>query len=241
MRQPILPSALVLALGIALAGLWIGRGFVDGRRVDRFVSVKGLSERNVDADIALWPIQFVATHNELARAQAQSDQSKQKILEFLAAHGIAADQVAVQSLAVNDLLANPYRSGTIESRYIIRQTLMVRSSQPTTILKASQAVSELIAAGVILDSEMGQGSRPTYLFSGLTSLKPEMIAEATKDARAAAEQFAQDSGSRLGGIRQANQGVFAILPRDRAPGISEEGELHKTVRVVATIDYYLED
>ena len=241
MRLPILPAALLLALGIAFAGMWIGRGFVDGRRVDRFVTVKGLSERNVVADLALWPIQFVATHNELARAQAQTEESKQTILAFLLAQGIAAEQVAVQSLSVNDLLANPYRGGgPIESRYIISQTLMVRSSDPTLIAKASQAVGDLIAQGVILDSQMGP-SRPTYLYSGLTALKPEMIAEATADARAAAEQFAKDSGSRLGGIRQANQGVFAILPRDRAPGISEEGELNKTVRVVATVDYYLED
>jgi len=102
-------------------------------------------------------------------------------------------------------------------------------------------VGELVAAGVVLSSggEYGGGG-PTFIFTGLNDLKPAMIAEATARAREAAEQFARDAKSRIGGIRRANQGTFEILARDRAPGITEEGQLAKTVRVVSTVDYNLE-
>ena len=117
----------------------------------------------------------------------------------------------------------------------------VRSNAVDTVIRASQRVSELVAAGIVLSSsgEFG-GTGPTYLFTGLNDLKPSMIAEATANARAAAEQFARDSNSSLGGIKQANQGVFVILPRDQAPGVNEGSQPEKIVRVVSTVQYFLD-
>ena len=104
----------------------------------------------------------------------------------------------------------------------------------------SQKVGDLVDQGIVLEGDnYGPGSRPSYLFTGLNQLKPEMIAEATENARKSAEKFAADSGARIGGIRKANQGIFQILARDRAPGVYEQNQLHKTVRVVSTIEYYL--
>jgi hypothetical protein len=184
----------------------------------------------------------VATDDDLGRAQAEIELSRQTILAFLEKHGIPAEQVDLQSLEVTDVLANAYRSGPTDSRYIVRQSLMVRTEDPERVRTASQDVGELVAAGVVLSSDYGPGGAgPTYLFTRLNDLKPDMIAEATASAREAAVQFATDSGSQLGSIRQATQGVFVILPRDRAPGISEESQLHKTVRVVSTVEYYLRD
>ena len=118
--------------------------------------------------------------------------------------------------------------------------MLIRSNQPDRVLAASQQVSELAAIGVVVSSGSGEmGNGPTFVFSGLNQLKPTMIADATARAREAAEQFAHDSHSELGSIRQANQGVFEILPRDQAQGISEESQIAKVVRVVSTIDYYL--
>ena len=234
-------SALLLAIGIAVAGWFVGQGFLKGRAGDRLVTVKGVSERDVKADLALWPLRFVSTHDDLAQAQARIRQSHEQCLAFLKKQGIDPIKAEVQRLDVTDLLANPYRSGPIESRYIIAETLMVRTEDPLSVQRAGQALRELVEAGVVLSSEGGIESGPTYLFTGLNKLKPEMIAEATAQARRAAEQFAMDSGSRIGKIRQANQGVFEILPRDRAPGISEGGQLYKTVRVVSTVEYYLKD
>jgi hypothetical protein len=119
---------------------------------------------------------------------------------------------------------------------------VLRSDQPRAVLAASERIGELVEAGVVLSSGADYGTiGPTFLFKGLNDIKPEMIAEATSRAREAAEQFAADSRSRIAGIRRANQGVFVILARDRAPGLSEPSQLEKTVRVVSTVEYLLED
>jgi hypothetical protein len=235
-------AALVLAVGIVLAGWFIGNGFVRGRTADRYVSVKGVSERDVTANMALWPLRFVSTDDALARAQQKFDESKQAVVAFLGKHAIDASQVELQGFEVTDVLANPYRGeGAVTSRYIISGTLMVRVDDPTLVQKASQDLGSLVQSGVVFSSQGGYGGGPTYLFTKLNDFKPQMIAEATASAREAAEQFAKDSGSRLGPIRTANQGVFQILPRDRAPGVMEESQLNKTVRVVTTVEYALED
>jgi hypothetical protein len=106
---------------------------------------------------------------------------------------------------------------------------------------------QLLQKGIVLNSNPGQG--PTYKFTGLNSIKPDMITEATRNARAAADRFAQDSGSKVGSIRQANQGVFSILPADQGSDTGEVGgggdfaadsSLMKSVRVVTTVQYYLD-
>lgn len=234
-------SAMIIAAGIAVCGFFVGNGFFKGRAADRIVTVKGVSERDVVADVALWPISFVATGDELQATQAEIRRSHELTLEFLKRHGIDAGDVEVQTLNVTDVFANPYRTGPVQSRYIIEQTLMVRTGDPAVVDSASQAVGELVDTGVVLSSRGMPGEGPTYLFTDLSSLKPEMIAEATAKARRAAEQFAQDSGSKIGKIRRANQGVFVILARDRARGVSEESQINKTVRVVSTVEYYLKD
>lgn len=231
----------LLAVGLALCGWFIGDGIVSSRLADRYVTVKGVSERDVRANIALWPLRFVVTNDDLGKAQQQANASKTAILDFLKRHGIDDAKAELQGLEVNDVLANPYRSGPSTSRYIVTQTIMVRSEYPEVVQSASQNVNELVTAGVVLSSSGRPGNGPTFLFTGLTALKPEMIAEATANARRAAEQFAQDSDSQLGTIRTANQGIFVILPRDRAPGITEGNQLNKTVRVVSTIQYYLDN
>lgn len=234
-------GSLILAAGIALAGWLAAHGFVAARGADRYVTVKGISERDVVADVAVWPLRVVASENDLARANAQIEASIGQIRAFLARHQLDASQSRVSGFSVTDAQANQYRSGDGGNRFVINQTLVVRSSEPAKLLEVSAKVGELVAAGVVLSSggEYGGGG-PTFIFTKLSDLKPGMIAEATARAREAAEQFARDSGSRIGGIRRANQGTFEILPRDRAQGITEEGQLEKTVRVVSTIDYVLE-
>lgn len=237
----ILLSAALLGLGIAAGGWFVGEGFFQGRAADRYVTVKGVSERDVRADVALWSIRFVATHDDLGVAQAEIKQSHQRVLGFLEKHGIDPAAAEVQTLEVDDRLANPYQTERMQSRYVVSQSLMVRTTEIEKVRAAGQALGELVDQGVVLSSSGGMAGGPTYLFTALSEHKPEMIAEATAKARRAAEQFAADSGSRIGRIRRARQGVFVILPRDRAPGIDEGSQLDKTVRVVSTIDYYLED
>jgi len=233
---------IVVAIAIAAAGAFVGSGFSKFRTADRYVTVKGVAEREVKADLALWPISFTATDDDLGQAQARSDRAHRTVMRFLAEQGVDSASVELQGFQVMDALANPYRSGPVTSRYTIVQRLMVRSTDPDLVMKASQHVARLVEAGVVLSSgqEYGPGG-PTFLFTRLNDVKPDMIAEATAQARTAAERFAQDSKSRIGGIRQANQGVFAILPRDQAPGVQESNQLYKVVRVVSTLDYFLKD
>ena len=163
-----------------------------------------------------------------------------QVYTFLSRHGIDTTAVQLQALEVSDAFANRYQGERGGPRYIIQQTVMVRSDRPQVVMAASQKVSELVTAGVVLSSsgEFGIGG-PTFVFTLLNQLKPAMVAEATANARAAAQQFAADSKSSVGDIRQASQGVFVILPRDQAPGVNEGAQLQKTVRVVSTVQYFL--
>ncbi|MFN8177706.1 MAG: SIMPL domain-containing protein [bacterium] len=230
-------GAIVVGLGLALAGFFIGNGIVKSRSADRFVSVKGVAERDVEADLALWPIRHVATDDDLARAQARIEAHQKAIVEFLGRAGIDSSGVQLQGLEVEDRHAQSWVQGPVQSRFVVTQTIMVRSNDVAKVRAASQKVGELVDAGVALG---GGGMGPTYLFTKLNDFKPQMIAEATASAREAATKFAQDSGAHLGGIHRASQGVFEIQPRDRAPGISEEAQPAKTLRVVTTVEYLLE-
>jgi hypothetical protein len=238
-----LAGAAIIALGVALGGLFVGSGFARARAADRFVTVKGISEREVRADLAIWPLRLVAADNDLSRAHAQIESSVSRIRTFLASNQIDTTQSELQDFSVTDAATNQYGSGErAGSRYVIRQTVVVRSLKPDLVLAASQRVGDLVSAGVVLSSggDYGNGG-PTFVFTGLNKLKPQMIAEATARARESAEQFAKDSHSDIGGIRSASQGVFEILPRDQAQGISEASQIVKTVRVVSTIDYSLKN
>lgn len=233
---------LILAAAIALAGLFVGLGFARGRASDRFVVVKGVDERPVRADLAIWPLHLVAADDDLARAHARIEENVRRVRAFLAQQGIDSSHVALQDFSVSDAQANQYGGATrAGSRFVIKQTVVVRSTDPDRIQRASQRVGELVTAGVVLSSgaEYGGGG-PTFVFTKLNTLKPDMIAQATARAREAGEQFARDSRASLGGIRQANQGVFEILARDQAPGIREASQIEKTVRVVSTVEYFLD-
>lgn len=238
-------GAAIVGLGIALGGLLAGNGFARARAADRYVTVKGVAEREVRADLAIWPLRVVGADNDLSVANAKVAKSVTGVRDFLVRHGMDTSQIQISEFSVTDALANQYGpERTPANRYVVHETVILRSSKPDQVLAASQQISELAAIGVVISSGTeygagGGGGGPTFVFSGLNKLKPEMIADATARAREAANQFARDSRSDIAGIRQANQGVFEILPRDQAPGITESSQIAKVVRVVSTIQYYL--
>lgn len=236
-------SALILAAGMILAGVFVGGGLARARSADRFVTVKGVAEQEVHADLAIWPIKIVAADNDLALAQSHLQANIRGVMQFLAAQQIDTSRVALENFNVSDALANQYNNSRPANRYVIHQTIVIRSDKPELILAASQKVGELATAGVTLSSggDEGFGSGPTFVFTGLNALKPKMIGDATARAREGADQFARDSHSALGGIRTANQGVFEILPRNQIQGMNESGQIDKIVRVVSTVEYFLKD
>ncbi len=232
--------ALVLAIGVAAGGFFAGAGIAQMRSGDRSVSVKGVAEREAKADLAIWPLRLVASDDDLVRANATLERNVVTVRAFLAAQGLDSTGagISVQEFSVQD--ARTTGSNQVGSRYIINQTLVVRSTKVDLVQAASQRVSELVRNGVVLSSgQQYGGGGPTFVFTKLNDIKPPMIAEATARARESAEQFAHDAKSTLSGIRRANQGVFEILPRDQAAGISEESQVMKRVRVVTTVEYAL--
>jgi hypothetical protein len=228
-------AAALLALGLVVGGALIGRSLVAMRASDRTVEVRGLAERDVRADLAVWPLRFVVTGNELAAAEAEIRTADQTIRTFLAQGGLAADSVSVQGFDVQDAFAQIYRSGPVDFRFVVTETLLVRSADVERVAALHQRSGELAAAGVALTQE----SAPAYVFTRLNDVKPEMIAEATRAAREAAQQFATDAATRIGGIRRGSQGLFQILPRDEVPGLPPERQIDKRLRVVTTIVFDL--
>jgi hypothetical protein len=234
-------GAVAIAVGLAVAGWLVGAGFVESRLGVRSVTVKGLAERDVRADLAIWPLRFVATGNELAAVRDKIAADEAAVRKFVADAGLREATVEVAGFEVTDALAQIYRSGPVESRFVMAETLVVRSADVDAVATLAQRVGELVSVGVVLSSDGGSAAGPVYLFTGLNAAKPEMVAVATHNARASAEQFANDSGSSLGGIRSASQGVFQILARDEAPGLMEPYQIAKRLRVVSTVEYFLAD
>ena len=235
-------GALVLAVGVAAGGYFAGAGVARMRTGDRTVSVKGVAEREAKADLAIWPLHLVMTDNDLTHANAMLEQNVAQVRAFLKQTGVdsTGTEITVQEFSVQDQRAQG--GSQYNSRYIIKQTLVVRSTRVDVVQNASQHISDLVRNGVVLSSgqEYGTGG-PTFVFTKLNDFKPKMIADATARAREVAEQFARDSKSTLSGIRSASQGVFEILPRDQAQGITEESQVMKRVRVVTTVEYGLRD
>ncbi len=234
-----LGSSVVLALGLALGGFFPGYYYYQGKINANSVSVKGLSEMDVKADLAIWNLRYVITSDNLQTAEQKITAQRNIIYKFLAEQGFSQDEISEGRIETNDLLANPYRGNTdMTSRFIVNQTITVRSQKVDLVDKALRQNGELVAAGIILDNQYA--SPVSYIFTGLNRVKPQMLEEATKNAAAAAEEFAKASASKVGRIRRASQGVFSILPREQGPNEQEAQSINKTVRVVSTIEYWLE-
>ena len=229
-------AAVILALGIFYGTMNVKNGLQTFRQGDRVVSVKGLSERDVIADMGVWSLTYTRTGNDLKLAQEGMDSDARKIEAFLTKAGFEPASMERQPLQSQDLLAQAYRpEGANMGRYILTQTLMVRSDEINKIERVVGGVGDLLRDGVTLINT----EAPRYIFRGLNTIKPEMLAEAISNARTGAAEFAKASGQEVGLIKQASQGVFQILPRDEGLPIPESAQKNKRVRVVSTVDFYL--
>lgn len=232
-------AAIILALGLTVAGFFPGYYFYKSAVGNNSVTVKGLSEMNVRADLAVWKLRFVVTGDDLSKAQQKVSMQSDKIKKFLLNAGFTDAEINADRTETTDLTANQYRSGNVESfRFILNRTITLKSNKVSLVEKTLPQTDNLIADGIIFDSSYEYPV--SYMFTGLNKVKPQMLREATKNAREAAYEFAKSSGSKVGKIRRANQGVFSILPREQAFGNSESQQIEKTVRVVSTIEYWLE-
>lgn len=221
----------ILTIGLVLGGWFIGDGFRRAKEADRAVTVRGLAEREVTADLATWTLAYSATAPDMATAQASVDRDSQSIRAFFGELGFPAE--ALQPTGVNVQSFN--NNGVVS--FTVRQRMTLRTTDIDRAQKAVKRQFDLVRRGVMLE----EGSGMAYTFTKLNTIKPEMVAAATKDARSAAEQFARDSGSSVDGIKNATQGYFEISARDGdgGGGWGVSDTPYKKVRVVTTIDFYL--
>ncbi len=234
-------AALFVAAGIALAGWFVGASLVESRQPLRTVTVKGLSERAVQADLGFWPIRFVATGPSLEAARASLETAEGAVRSFLAERGFEDGEIQVQNVLVEDRAAG-YNAGSMNDdyRFVLTEDMLVTTAKVTELAEASRSVADLLRQGVVFSSD-AYSAGASFVFTNINDLKSEMLTEATTRAKETAAQFATESGAQVGDIQSANQGVFEILPAVDIPNDRPEKQIDKKVRVVTTITYFLVD
>lgn len=231
MKRSYLPvvSALLIAIGIFFLGVFIKSGIDNMAFRDRQVTVKGLAEREVEANRVTWPIQFSVAGDELLSLYDQVTRYNTKIVEFLTTNGIDKDEITINPPDTYNATTNQYSSGNFRYNYSLTCNVTVTTSKVAKVRELLDRQAELLKEGIPYSN-----SYINYEYTALNDIKPAMIAEATKNARDAAARFAEDSGSKVGKMKTASQGQFSIEDQSSTPFL-------KKVRVVTTIVYYLED
>ena len=228
-----MPGCAVM-IGLIVLGIFIAKGLRSIAEKDQFVTVKGLAEREVMANKVVWPIPYYCVSNDIQRLYDELDKSSNAIVQFLKENGISDDEIILSTPNVTDRLAQSYTPENLTYRYQGRDVITVSSGQVEKVIELMKRQIGLMKQGVNIGTEYGYGGEATFEYTGLNEIKPEMIEEATRNARAVAQKFAEDSESELGGIRNANQGQFSISSDETTPHI-------KNIRVVTTIDYILKN
>jgi hypothetical protein len=237
-------SAALVAIGLVAGGWALGAKVEATRLGDRYVTVKGLVERQVKSDLAIWSIGYRETGDDLTALSTRVESDRKAVMQFLADQRFESSEIELGAVQLTDTQANEYNAARAPHRYILAQSLTVRTARVDQVRAAAQKTLELLQQGVPLTAASGN---VVYKFTKLNAIKPDMITEATRNARASADRFAADSGSKVGAIRQANQGVFSILALDQTSANTDmafdggaDSSVMKTVRVVTSVDYFLE-
>ena len=229
-------AALILSVGIVLSGYFISRTYIAGKELDRTVTVKGLAEREVEADLATWTLQLTLSGNDLSSLQKTLERQTKILTDFLKSMKFSESEISVGAPSIQDNRAQLYggQSSYNRDRYITFAEFNLRTSEIEKIKNTMNEIPSIIGQGLVIGSK-NDWQPVQYLYTKLNEIKPEMIEEATKNARAAAEKFARDSGSKVGKIKSARQGLFTISD------LYVDSGIQKKVRIVSTIEFYIED
>ena len=212
-------SGLFVMIGLVVIGLHMTGAVGKYRSYDRTVNVKGLCEKEVKADKVIWPVVYKVMANDIQSIYDQIDANNEIVMSFLNSGGIKTEEISTAVPAISDKYANEYGSNNRTYRYIATSVLTVCTTDVDAVLDLMSRQSELLKKGVITGGNNWENP-VEFKYEGLNAIKPQMIEEATKNAREAAEKFAKDSDSRLGKIKTANQGTFTIENRDATRLIS---------------------
>jgi hypothetical protein len=231
----------LIALGLLGASAILAHALIKFRSAGSYVTVKGLAEKDVKSDSALWKIKVKVSGNDFNTTSQSVAQKNALVQLFLKNNGFTPEEIGAPTMRVIDLYAREFGNEKIPPRrYLFESRFSLSSKNVDLVAKAASRTSDLIAQGIILE-ENDYEINPKYYFTKLNDIRPEMLAEAMQSARVLAEQFARDSHSKVGSIKFANQGVFHISDRESSDGaaLSDVASVMKKIRVVSTIDYYL--
>lgn len=235
MEKSRLYGGIAIMLGLIIMGSMLPKAVEKYRSYDRVVNVKGLCEKEVEADRVIWPIVYKVMADDVQSIYDQTDANNAVIRSFLEAGGIDPSEITVAVPQISDKFANEYGDNDRAFRYIAKNVITVYTSDVEAVLALMEQQSELLKKGIVIGGSNSWENPVEFKYEGLNGIKPQMIEEATENAREAAKKFAKDSGSRLGKIKTANQGTFTIENRDsNTPYI-------KKVRVVTSVTYYLKN
>lgn len=227
-------EALVLAIGMVALGYEIGDSINNFVAKDRVVTVKGLAEMEIPANKVTWPLMYKEVGNDLSALYNKISYTNKAIVNFLKEKGITEEEISINAPEIIDMQAERYVGENKTYRYNVTTVITVTSNKVDLVRSLITEQGELLKQGIAIT---GGDYRYNiqYDYTSLNEIKPQMIEEATQNAREAAQKFAKDSDSELGKIKRAHQGQFSIENRDaNTPYI-------KRIRVVTTIDYSLED
>lgn len=227
-------EAAIIAIGIIVLGLCVRSGLDSISNKDRKVTVKGLSEREVEADKVTWPILTKELGNDLPLLYTRINATTAKVKAFLKKNGVKDSEISVNAPVVIDLNADQYSVAKHNYRYNITSTVTVTSRNVKLVRSIISRQGELFKQGVaVVDG--GYGNGVVYEYVSFQQIKPKMMQEAIKNAEQTARQFAENSDSKIDKILEAGQGQFSIENRDdNTPYI-------KKLRVVTTVTYSLKD
>lgn len=226
---------LFIAIGLFSLGYSLGSSIIKFKSFERIVSVKGLAQKEVKADTVIWPIIYLRASNDLSQLYTDLETDAQNIQSFLRTKGFSSDEITLRAPNVIDKVGQEYGGNTkVQYRYSATQILTVYTNKVDLTRKSMIDITQLGKKGTVFRTDT-YNNKVEFMFTGLNNIKPQMIQESTRNARASAQKFAEDSKSQLGKIRKARQGQFSITSRDKnTPYI-------KRIRVVSTIEYYLSD
>lgn len=227
-------TSFFLAVGIAAAGYFISQTMINARTGVNTASVKGLSERIVDADTGRWTLTFKRAErdtNLVAETFAALEQDKLRIQEVLTKAGFSAEEMRFAPMIKNNQEERDYEGNVVDRYYTVDSSVQIYTRSPEKIEPSRQPIFSLTTDGIQI-----RESSLSYDFTGLNEIKPDMLREATENARIAANEFASNAGINVGGIQLASQGGFSIQSADDG-----SAGLRKLVRVVTNITFYLDN
>jgi hypothetical protein len=236
-RITIIIAAILVWLGLGTGGWYVNKGLQHFRSADRSMTVKGVAEQTVKSDYVVWSLKFQRAGNDIVLVREAITKDRNAVLTFLKHHGFTTEEIEVQPIYVQDMLAREWSSENVPLRYHGKSFITIKTARVDQVAATNNQLEELIQSGVQLAIDENDG--PSYQLRGFNEVKATLLEAATKNAVEQATKFAQDAGSRLGKLNNANQGVVRMLDDDGED--NESGRtINKRLRVVSTFTFGLE-